>query len=80
MTRATTSSLGMYVRLPMHAIHHSLRLFGILGAVFFTAGPASAQCTYQWVPGDGLPGLNGPASAAVDYDDGFAPVPFRSVV
>ncbi len=57
----------------MHAICHSLKLFGILGAVFFTAAPASAQCTDQWLPGDGLPGLNGTARAAVVYDDGTGP-------
>ncbi len=43
----------------MHAIRHSLRLFGMLGAVFFAAQPASAQCTEQWLPGEGLPGLTG---------------------
>ncbi len=57
----------------MHAIRHSLRLFGILGAVFFVAAPASAQCTDQWLPGEGLPGLNGIVYATAVYDDGTGP-------
>ena len=57
----------------MHANRHSLKLFGILGAVFFTAAPASAQCTDQWLPGEGLPGLDGDVYAAAVYDDGTGP-------
>ena len=57
----------------MHAIRHSLKLFGILGAVFLTATPASAQCTDQWLPGDGVPGLGGYGYAAAVYDDGTGP-------
>ncbi len=43
----------------MHANRHSLRVCGMLGAVFFAAVPASAQCTEEWLPGAGLPGLSG---------------------
>ncbi len=57
----------------MHANRHSLSLSGILGAVFFAAVPASAQCTDQWLPSEGLPGLNGDVSATVVYDDGSGP-------
>ncbi len=57
----------------MHANRHSLALLGMLGAVLFTAGPASAQCTDQWLPGDGLPGLNGDVGAVAVYDDGTGP-------
>ncbi len=57
----------------MHAIHHSLAVFGMLGAVCFAAQPASAQCTDQWLPGEGLPGLNGDVYAAAVYDDGTGP-------
>ena len=57
----------------MHAIHHSLKLFGMLGAVFFAAAPASAQCTYEWLPGNTLPGLDGTVSASAVYDDGSGP-------
>ncbi|MCH8165440.1 MAG: hypothetical protein IH889_07520, partial [Planctomycetes bacterium] len=57
----------------MHANHYSPAVFGMLGAVFFAAAPASAQCTEQWLPGEGLSGLNGPVSATVVYDDGTGP-------
>ena len=57
----------------MYANRHSLRLFGILGAVFFAAAPASAQCTEQWLQGDGLPGLDDTVLAAAVYDDGTGP-------
>ena len=57
----------------MHAIRHSLKLFAILGVVFFAAVPVSAQCTDQWLPGEGLPGLNGDVAAVAVYDDGTGP-------
>ena len=57
----------------MHANRYSLKLFGILGAVFFAAAPASAQCIDQWLPGEGLPGLNGDVGAVAVYDDGTSP-------
>ncbi len=57
----------------MHTNRHSLKLFGILGAVFFAAAPVSAQCIDQWLPGEGLPGLNGQVNATVVYDDGSGP-------
>ena len=60
----------------MRAIHHSLRLSGLLGAVLFAAAPASAQCTDQWLPGEGLPGLNGTVYATAVYDDGAGPALF----
>ena len=34
---------------------------------------AQGQCEPQWLPGEGLPGLSDPASAAVVYDDGSGP-------
>ncbi len=52
----------------MYAIRHSLALLGLCGAVFFTAAPASAQCTYQWLPGEGLPGLNDAVHALTVYN------------
>ncbi len=56
----------------MYTNLHSLKLFGILVAVLFIAAPA--QCTEQWLPGEGLPGLGGPAAhATVVYDDGTGP-------
>ena len=57
----------------MHAKRHSLRLFGMLGAVFVAVAPASAQCTDQWLPGEGLPGLDYTVFAAAVYDDGSGP-------
>ncbi len=57
----------------MHANRHSLAVLGMLGAVFFAAAPASAQCTDQWLPGEGLPGLNGDVYATAVYDDGTGP-------
>ena len=46
--------------------------------VFFAAAPASAQCTYHWLLGEGLPGLSGRARAAVVYDDGTDPALYLS--
>ena len=57
----------------MYANRYSLRLFGMLGAVFFAAAPASAQCTDQWLPGEDLPGLDDDVLAAVVHDDGSGP-------
>ena len=54
----------------MYSNRHSLAHLGLLGAVFFATIPASAQCTEQWLPGEGLPGLNGDVSAVAVYDDG----------
>lgn len=57
----------------MHANRHSLRLFGMLGAILLTAAPASAQCTDQWLPGNGWAGLDAQVNATVVYDDGTGP-------
>ena len=69
----TMRSVVLVLAAALHANHHSLKLFGLLGAVFFAAQPASGQCTDQWLPGNGLPGLNGTARAALIYDDGTGP-------
>ncbi len=57
----------------MHLMNRFLAVFGMLGAVFFAAAPASAQCTEQWLPGEGRPGLSGPVFAAAVFDDGTGP-------
>lgn len=51
----------------MHANLHFLKLFGMLGAIFFAAQPASAQCTDQW-----LPGRQGPCFGGLVGDNAVA--------
>src|SRR5262245_47607892 len=34
---------------------------------------AEAQCTFEWKPGDDLPGVDGDVNATVVYDDGSGP-------
>jgi hypothetical protein len=57
---------------PQHLIR-----FGIAGAVFVLAWPAPrvcAQCEPQWLPGDGLPGIDGNVAATTVWDpDGPGP-------
>jgi hypothetical protein len=50
----------------------------IVTAAFVTmalacATPAQAECPYDWLPGEGVPGTNGMVSAAAVSDDVFAP-------
>lgn len=37
------------------------------------AARADAQCTPEWLPGDGLPGLNGTVKSSLVWDDGTGP-------
>src|SRR5439155_14231614 len=40
------------------------------------ASPAPAQCPFDWRPGDGIPGTNGPVTASTMWDpDGAGPQP-----
>ena len=57
----------------MLAIHHFLTNFGMIGTVFFATASSSAQCTEQWLPGEGIPGLSGAVYATAVYDDGSGP-------
>ncbi|MFN6192303.1 MAG: hypothetical protein ACK5BN_00580, partial [Planctomycetota bacterium] len=50
-------------------------------SVFLVGATASAQCQPQWLPGDGLPGADGPVSSTAMWDpDGLGPLPPRLVV
>ncbi len=59
----------------MYAMNRFPAIFGMLGAAFVAAAPASAQCTDQWLQGEGLPGpgLDSAPQAAAVYDDGTGP-------
>lgn len=58
------------------------RFVGLVVAALLIPGPAArAQCGPQWLPGDGVPGLNGRATASTLWDpDGPGPAPPRLVV
>ena len=55
-------------------------VLGLLAVVGFVAS-ANAQCPEQWLPGHGIPGLNGIVYAATTWDpDGAGPKPAVLVV
>src|SRR5215470_930496 len=51
-------------------------LLAAVAAMFPAASGAIAQCSFDWQAGDGVPGVNGSASAVVSWDpDGAGPLP-----
>lgn len=49
--------------------------------VLTSAGSAHAQCDPQWLPGDGIPGVDGSIAASIMWDpDGAGPLPSCLVV
>ena len=60
----------------MHAIRHFWPLLIMLGSSFVFAVHASAECPYEWLPGEGLPGLDNTVYAAAVHDDGTGPALF----
>jgi len=54
---------------------------GIVLGVAMGCATSFAQCTYDWLPGDGVPGLSGGVAATTVWDpDGDGPEPEWLVV
>ena len=68
----------MMITVPrLHALSRAL----LLAILLLLAARTSAQCATQWLPGDALPGVNGPILATTMWDpDGAGPIPPRLVV
>jgi cortical protein marker for cell polarity len=69
----TERSMALVSRHPRSS--RALRALALVLLAALLPRPAGAQCTPQWLPGEGVPGLNGTVNALANWDpDGLGPL------